>query len=427
MAGEWTTLTLGDLGRVVTGKTPSTSVAENFGGDIPFITPSDMDGRRVIGETARYLTKTGAESVKGVRIPKAAVLVSCIGSDMGKTAIAAHDSVTNQQINSIIVNDEFCSEFVYYNLSTRKHEIRHEAAGGSAQPILNKSAFSKLTITLPPLPEQKAIARILGTLDDKIELNRRINATLEAMARALFQSWFVDFDPVHVLAGTKPEQPPFLSAEALAKAGFPNTFQDSELGPIPEGWEIGTISDLTQFSRSSLTPANFPDEVFDHYSLPAFDEGRTPKLELGGDIKSNKLTVPPSAVLLSKLNPHIPRIWAPSINGKRRGICSTEFLVASPTALASREFLFFLFTSDAFSRVYGTLVTGTTGSHQRIKAESVLATSTAVPPAALVEGFTAIAKPILACINQNIEQSRTLSTLRDTLLPELLSGDISMA
>ena len=97
-----------------------------------------------------------------------------------------------------------------------------------------------------------------------------------------------------------------------------------------------------------------------------------------------------------------------------------------PTACASREFLFCLFTSDAFSRIYGTLVTGTTGS-QRIKAESVLAISTVIPPAALVGRFTSTTKPILARINHNIDQSRTLATLRDTLLPKLLSGSITVA
>ena len=207
MAGEWEDLTLGDLGRVVTGKTPLTAVEGNFGGQIPFVTPSDMDGRRTISTTARCLTETGAASVKGSKIPAGSVMVSCIGSDMGKAVIAGRDCVTNQQINSIVVDDRFSSEFVYYNLSTRKDEIRHQAAGGSAQPILNKGDFSRLEITLPPLAEQKAIAAVLGALDDKIELNRRMNATLEAMARALFQSWFIDFDPVRQNMDRNQNQP----------------------------------------------------------------------------------------------------------------------------------------------------------------------------------------------------------------------------
>ena len=242
MADEWNTITLGDLGRIVTGKTPLTAVEENFGGQIPFVTPSDMDGRKTISTTARYLTETGATSVKGSKIPASSVMVSCIGSDMGKAVIAGRDCVTNQQINSIIVDDHFSSEFVYYNLSTRKDEIRHQAAGGSAQPILNKGDFSRLEITLPPLPVQQRIAHILGTLDDKIELNCRMNATLEAMARALFQSWFVDFDPVRAkLDGRKPA-----GLDAATAALFPDSFQESPMGLIPKGWEVKTIDELAE-------------------------------------------------------------------------------------------------------------------------------------------------------------------------------------
>jgi type I restriction enzyme S subunit len=202
-----------------------------------------MDGRRIINATARYITKPGAASVKGSQIPRHSVMVSCIGSDMGKAAIAGRDCVTNQQINSIIVDDRFSSEFVYYNLSTRKYELRHQAAGGSAQPILNKSNFARLEIKLPPLAEQKAIAGVLGTLDDKIELNRRMNATLEAMARALFQSWFVDFDPVRAkLDGRQPS-----GLDPATAALFPEQFTNTGLGHTPEGWEIRSLDQIAYY------------------------------------------------------------------------------------------------------------------------------------------------------------------------------------
>ena len=119
-------------------------------------------------------------------------MVSCIGSDMGKVTIAAKDCVSNQQINSIVVSENFSADFIYYNLSTRKAELQGMACSGSAQPILNKGNFSELPIVVPPLSEQRAIAAVLGALDDKIELNRRMNETLEALAQSLFKSWFVD-------------------------------------------------------------------------------------------------------------------------------------------------------------------------------------------------------------------------------------------
>lgn len=195
-SNNWTNLTIDELGKVITGKTPSTKVQDHFGGRIPFITPSDMDGRRFISDMARNLTEKGASSVSSARIPKGAVMVSCIGSDMWKSAISDCEAVTNQQINSIKIKNGISNLFVYYNLSTRQSEIKHLGSSGSAVPILNKGHFSKLSIALPPLPIPRAIAHILGTLDDKIELNRRMNETLEAMAQAIFKSWFVDFDPV---------------------------------------------------------------------------------------------------------------------------------------------------------------------------------------------------------------------------------------
>ena len=263
---------------------------------------------------------------------------------------------------------------------------------------------------------------MLGALDDKIELNRRINATLEAMARALFQSWFVDFDPVRAKFDDRP--PAFLDPGTAAR--FPSTFQDSDAGHIPKGWTAGKVSDLCMVNRGAINPGDFPTETFDHFSLPAFDEGRTPKVELGSAIMSNKLTVTPNSVLLSKLNPHIPRIWLPDLHASRRSVCSTEFMVACSKPGVSREYLFSLFTSSAFASVYGTLVTGTTGSHQRIRPESVLDMKVVVPSPPLIQAFTAVATPMFDRINRNTEQSRTLGTLRNTLMPKLLSGELSV-
>jgi len=294
---------------------------------------------------------------------------------------------------------------------------------GSAQASLNRNYIYPIPVRVPPLARQKAIAAVLGALDDKIELNRRIHATLEAMARALFQSWFVDFDPVAAkLDGRQP-----LGLDEATAALFPATFQDSEGGHIPKGWTVGKVSDLCTLKRDGVNPGDFPTETFDHFSLPAFDAGRTPKVELGCAIMSNKLVVTPNSVLLSKLNPHIPRIWLPDVHPTRRSICSTEFMVACSKPGVSREYLFSLFTSSAFAAVYGTLVTGTTGSHQRIRPESVLEMRIIIPKPALLKAFTDLAKPMFDLINLNTGQSRTLATLRDTLLPKLLRGELSTA
>lgn len=303
-----------------------------------------------------------------------------------------------------------------------QEELRSRGTGTTVIGI-RQSELRKVSLTLPPLSEQKAIAAILGTLDDKIELNRRMNATLEAMARALFQSWFVDFDPVRAkMDGRKP-----VGLDPATAALFPDSFRDSELGHIPKGWRVGRVDEVSDFSRASVTPADFPEETFDHYSLPAFDDGRAPKAELGKTILSNKLVVCRDSVLLSKLNPHIPRIWLPDLRPNRRSVCSTEFIVTTPRAGITREFLFSLFTGPAFASVYGTLVTGTTGSHQRIRPESVLGMQALIPPVGVIGAFGTLTRPMFDRIHANLHQSRTLAALRDTLLPKLLSGELRAA
>ena len=239
MSSEWQTLPIGEIGKVVTGKTPSTAVGHYYGGEFPFYTPSDMDGRKRLESTKRSLSSEGIDSIRGSIIEAGAVMVSCIGSDMGKVAIAANKGATNQQINTILVSQGFDPEYIYYELSTRKDELQMLATGGSAQPILNKGNFCQIEICIPSPPEQRAIAHILGTLDDKIELSRQTNETLEAMAKALFKSWFVDFDPVRAKAEGRPTGLPAEISDL-----FPDSFEDSELGDIPSGWQCCPFTQL---------------------------------------------------------------------------------------------------------------------------------------------------------------------------------------
>ena len=232
---DWKEKTLSELGRIVTGKTPPTGDPAKYGGQIMFVTPTDMDGRRIIDRTLRNVTEKGLNTVKSSGLPARAILVSCIGSDMGKTALVESECVTNQQINSLIVSDDYDYMFVYYNLSVRKDEIRN-VAGGAAQPILNKTDFGRLPILIPPKKSQQAIASVLGAFDDGIELNRRASETLEAMARAIFKDWFVNFGPVRAkMEG----QPPYLAPDAWAL--FPDRLDDEG---NPAGWRADLIEVL---------------------------------------------------------------------------------------------------------------------------------------------------------------------------------------
>ena len=423
MAGEWKDTSLAEVSDdVAYGYTESAS-AERVGPR--FLRITDIQNGVVDWHTVPFCPISEADHQR-YRLYSGDIVVARTGNSTGENYLfqGAEDAVYASYLIRFRVNQRVADPaFVWYCMRTQSWQaFINSSKTGSAQAGANAKVLGRFQLALPPLAEQKAIASVLGALDDKIELNRRMNATLEAMARALFQSWFVDFDPVRAkLDGRKP-----IGLDETTAALFPDKFQDSTLGHIPKGWTVGKVSDLATLNRGAVNPGDFPAETFDHFSLPSFDNGRTPKLELGSGIMSNKFTVTQNSVLLSKLNPHIPRIWLPDLHASRRSVCSTEFMVACSKPGVSREYLFSLFTSSAFASVYGTLVTGTTGSHQRIRPESVLDMTTVVSPPALIRAFTDIAKPMFDRINRNTEQSRTLATLRDTLLPKLLSGELSM-
>ena len=431
MLSDWKVLKLGELGRIVTGKTPSTQNPAYFSGDIPFVTPSDMNGRKVISETERYLTQAGTEAVRGAKIPKGSVMASCIGSDMGKVAIAGEDCVTNQQLNSIIVSDEHCSDFVYYNLSSRKEELQRLASSGSAQPILNKGYFSQLTIALPPLDEQKAITRILGALDDKVELNRQMNRTLEAMAQALFKSWFVDFDPVTAkAAGRKP----YGMNEATAEL-FPDRFMESELGLIPEGWQVKQLGEFIDVIHGYA----FQGEFF--RTDPPGEILLTPgNFKVGGGFKDSKFkyyigSVPDEYVLeegdliitMTDLSKEADTLGYPAIvpapsNGRFLHNQRLGKVAIKSSAPISKAHLYFLLRTDDYRSEILAGATGTTVKHtspSRIKLFKL-----PFPPNKLSLEYGRSTETLQKRLSANEEELRTLAALRDVLLPKLLSGEI---
>jgi type I restriction enzyme S subunit len=387
-----------------------------------------MDSGRVLFERAQRINEQARQRVRKGIGAGGDVLLSHKGT-VGKVAYVPMDAppfVCSPQTTFWRVKDleQLDRRYIYYYLLSQAFREQLDSRKGETDmaDYVSLTTQRTLKIIVPPLAEQRSISGLLGALDDKIELNRRMNATLEAMARTLFQSWFVDFDPVRVRLDGRPPSGPDIATATL----FPNSFEDSEGRHIPKGWTVGKVNDVAALNRDAINPGDYPTETFDHFSLPAFDNGRTPKTELGSSIKSNKFTLTPDAVLLSKLNPHIPRIWLPDLHPSRRSVCSTEFIVARSKPGVTREYLFSLFASSTFASIYETLVTGTTGSHQRIRPETVLDMKIVIPAVSLIQAFTEIVRPMFDRINRNTEQSRTLAGLRDTLLPKLLSGELRL-
>ena len=259
---------------------------------------------------------------------------------------------------------------------------------GTVAERLNLPVIRNLVVKLPPIKVQDYIIENVTCLEKKIEINRQMNTTLESMAQAMFKSWFVDFDPVidnALAAGNSIPETLHARAETRKALGdkrkplpeaiqkqFPYRFVFSEeMGWIPDGWSLGKLSDIAELKTESVNPNKEPDKHWAHYSIPAFDDGKCPTLDLGETIKSGKYCVPATCILASKLNPQFPRIWMPDVEDEGIAICSTEFMPFVPRNDNERGFLYAFLCSDVIQTEIANRVTGSTGSRQRVKPKEI--------------------------------------------------------
>jgi len=205
---------------------------------------------------------------------------------------------------------------------------------------------------------------------------------------------------------------------------FPDSFEESELGMIPKGWEVGTLECFAILKTRTVQPNTKPEKIWEHYSIPAFDEGEQPSLEAGESIKSGKYIVPHNSVLASKLNPQFPRVWLPDVQDANSSICSTEFMPLVPVVESWRPYLYEMLKSQTIQSEIISRVTGSTGSRQRIKPKEIAVLPCLVPPKTLIDFFCSQVGPWYENLLLNIRQSAILSSLRDTLLPKLISGEL---
>ena len=398
---------------IVMGQSPPGNKSNNTGEGVPL-----LNGPTEFGSHHPEPTQYTTDVRKAAACP--GDLLFCVrGSTTGRMNWADQDYAIGRGIAAIRHKrgqqyQPFVRAVIEYSLPSLLKQ-----ATGSTFP--NVSARQLAGVSWPPLelPEQRAIAHVLGTLDDKIELNRRMNETLEALARALFKSWFVHFDPVRAKMEGHDTGLPRDIADL-----FPDQLVDSEMGEIPEGWAVFRLDRLADHHTKSTSPLRSPEEEYEHFSIPAYDAGQRPSIELGAAIRSNKTVVRRDAVLLSKLNPRIPRVWMPADSKGRSQVCSTEFLVFTPRPPANRSLLFALFADQSFRALLKSMVTGTSKSHQRVppkalKTQEVLAGSPRV-----FRVFGEVVGSMLAGVLRSRSEVTTLAALRDTLLPKLISGEI---
>ena len=420
MNSEWRLIKVKDLGTIVTGRTPPGDESDYYGEEIPFLTPSDFGDLRKVEITGRRLSKTGAERMSKILVPSG-VGISCIGWQMGKAVLIDQPTITNQQINSIVITSENIDKFfVYYSLSTRRSEFFTLGSGGSRTPILNKTDFGNLDFFLPPVFEQKAIAHILGTLDDKIELNRKTNETLEAMAKALFKSWFVDFDPVRAKVEGRPTGLPAEISDL-----FPDSFEDSELGEIPSGWKCSPLADRAIYLSRGISPAY---------------------CEEGGVFVLNQKCVRDSRISFEKARRHDTtrkqiigrevRRFDALVNSTGVGtlgrvammpICQEEVVVDSHITVVrgSNEQESFFISSTLLNRQTEIEALGEGSTGQTELSRVVLGSVPVIfPSPQLISAYFDFAFIIQDKIEKNDQASVALASARDALLPKLISGEI---
>jgi len=287
---------------------------------------------------------------------------------------------------------------------------------GSAIPSTSRDSFYRLPVRLPSVEEQRAIAHILGTLDDKIELNHRLNETLEAIARALFKSWFVDFDPVRAKAeGRDPGLP-----QPIADL-FPDSFEDSELGEIPEGWEVGALANFSLMNPESWSRDTRPD-IINYVDLSNTKWGRIESVTTYG-----QRDAPSRAQRVLRLGDTIVGMVRPG-NGSYALVSedgltgSTGFVVLRPLKAEYQEFVYLAVSTTENIEALAHLADG--GAYPAVRPEVVLATQVVRPDEHIIAEFAKVTGTLLAAMSRNERESRTLAALRDTLLPKLISGEL---
>jgi len=409
MASEWPVMTLREANVALIDCEHRTPAPAESG--YPYVAIPQLRAGRIDLDSARRISPRDYLEWTRKAKPQSNDVVLSRRCNPGETAVAPPASKFALGQNLVLLRAD--GSRVY------PHFLRWMVRGPEWWKQIGKFINVGAVFHIPPLPEQRAIAHILGTLDDKIELNTRMSDTLEAMARALFKSWFVDFDPVRSKGeGRDPGLPQPLAAV------FPERLVDSDLGEIPEGWNLATFGDAVEQLRDNEDPLASPEILFRHYSIPAFDEGQWPKTELGKSIKSQKTRVPPGVFLLAKLNPETDRVWLVDVQTDDRAVCSTEFLVLRARSPYGRSYAYCLARSPVFRQELEGLVTGTSKSHQRAQPGAILGLAIVRPPHPLLESFEQAAEPLLRRALECRRQSRTLAALRDGLLPKLISREL---
>lgn len=429
MGGEWTKVLLGDICQLKAGGAFKKELQGNSRGELPFIKVSDMNlagNELYINKANNWVNRETAEAIGAPVHASGAVVFAKIGVALtyNRRRILTRDTlIDNNMMSATPKTHRVDPRFFYYLLANIDF---NEIVEGSALPYLRASTINSIEVSIPNISEQRAIARILGALDDKIELNRRMNGTLEAMAQALFKSWFVDFDPVVVnaikagnsipnkfaaRAAHYRDNPDALGLPEDILRLFPARFVDSEFGPIPEGWEVKHLADAIEIHDSKRIPLNSRERAARQGPYPYY--GATGIVDYVDDYLFDGIYVlvgEDGSVIDEKGHPVTQYVWGQFWVNNHAHVLTGDGI--------SNEHLY-LILKNTNIRAFVTGAVQPKISQKNLKV---------IPFVHSGENISRVFASQIAEYFRKIrsinEESRTLADLRDTLLPKLISGEL---
>ncbi|PTD95831.1 restriction endonuclease subunit S [Pseudothauera lacus] len=433
MSSEWQTYSVDEL---VTQKVLGPPLDGNHGAihpkasdfvpaGIPFIMASDMKDGLVDTINCAFITKQQAAALRKGFAKTGDVLLSHKAT-IGRTALVGKIEteylVLTPQVTYYRVLDakRLNSRYLkyYFDSAPFQQTLGAWAGAGSTRAYIGITAQRKLPVVLPPIDLQNEIASILGALDDRITLLRETNATLKAIAQALFKSWFVDFDPVRAKQqGLAPE-----GMDEATAALFPDGFEESELGPVPRGWRVGTLGDVLALRNERTKPSDetraLPYVPIESISakMPFLQEYKS-----GEEANSSLILFRRGDILFGAMRPYFHKVCIAPFDGVTR---TTVFTLKSNNLNASGFALFLAFQEATIE--YATQHSeGSTIPYAKW-GKSLEYMPIILPPESVQIAFSEVVTSFVERANENIEHAQTLATLRDTLLPRLISGQLRL-
>ena len=387
----WRKVKLGKVGKIITGKTPPTVEKDYFDGEFPFITPTNITNFNIRYNyvTDRFLSKKWLSKTKSLLIPRNSICFVCIGSTIGKMCLAKEESFTNQQINTLIVKKEKADPFFLFYLlkANQNHIVKEYGGGGAAKAIINKSTFENIKLGVPEdINEQRRIADILSAFDEKIEVNNKINQTLEEMAQAIFKEWFIDSE---------------------------------KLKMKNEKWKIGKLGEIMKLRKDRIK------RYEEWKNLKLLDLGRFPQRNLavvsygrGEEIKTSVFAFKKWDILFGAVRPYFHKVLIAPFDG----VTNSSVFVIYPKRDIFYSFLVTVLFSNS-TIAYATQVAS--GTKMPVaKWEDLCKMLIIIPDEETIKNFDDKVRPLYKKIIQNAKENQKLAALRDLLLPKLMSGEM---